>query len=410
MIPIISLAALIAALAIGIIKKINCGLVAVLFAFLIGPFIVGMPDKSIYISGWPTQVFFLSISVMLLFGVANNNGTMQKMTQGLVLLARGNDKLLPIFFFLGSALLCGIGAGVPFCGVLLPICFSVAEERKIDPLLMCLCTTTGIMAGGLSPLAIHGIAAKALAAPTGVTNYTPIWYCVVFTMTLYAVIAYVWRKGYKIPNAERRHERKIEKLDGKQWLTLIVILIVVGGVLVFGLDIGLIAFAGGALLITCGVADEKEVIKGLPWSIMLMIGGMSILINVVNKGGGISYLSHLLSAGMTVGTAQGIMCIMGGLMSAVSSAIGVVMPTLIPTTPQIAAELSVSTISLISGIVIGSNIVVISPLSTAGAIAMASLTESVDKAKFFNYLLISAVLFVAGAAVLSFLGVYELFF
>ena len=70
---------------------------------------------------------------------------------------------------------------------------------------------------------------------------------------------------------------------------------------------------------------------------------------------------------------------------------------------------TVSVASIVSSIVIGANIVPISPLSTMGGIAMACSNEGTDKSKLFNSFLLSAILAVVGCAVLALTGFYKLF-
>ena len=57
-IALISLIALIMAIAIGYFRKLNTGIVSVGFAFLIGTFLVGLEAKQI-IGGWPLKLFFV---------------------------------------------------------------------------------------------------------------------------------------------------------------------------------------------------------------------------------------------------------------------------------------------------------------------------------------------------------------
>ena len=70
---------------------------------------------------------------------------------------------------------------------------------------------------------------------------------------------------------------------------------------------------------------------------------------------------------------------------------------------------TVSVASIVSGIVIGANIVPISPLSTMGGIAMASSNDGTNKDKLFRDFLITAVLSLIGCAVLALTGFYGLF-
>ena len=89
------------------------------------------------------------------------------------------------------------------------------------------------------------------------------------------------------------------------------------------------------------------------------------------------------------------MILTGGAMSAVSSATGVVMPTLIPTAPEIAAQMG-GTVSVAS-------------IVSMGGIAMACSNEGTDKSKLFNSFLLSAILAVVGCALLALTGFYKLF-
>jgi hypothetical protein len=81
-------------------------------------------------------------------------------------------------------------------------------------------------------------------------------------------------------------------------------------------------------------------------------------------------------------------------MSIFSSAVGVVMPTLIPTTVELSNELGqvVSPAVLTITIAVASHIVTVSPFSTMGALALASSPETVDKKKLFKDLFIMSFL------------------
>lgn len=76
-------------------------------------------------------------------------------------------------------------------------------------------------------------------------------------------------------------------------------------------------------------------------------------------------------------TASPIIGLTAGIMSWFSSANGVVFPTLIPTVPDIVANIggNVSAVEMITAIVGGATVAGISPLSTGGSLILASYTQ-----------------------------------
>jgi len=85
----------------------------------------------------------------------------------------------------------------------------------------------------------------------------------------------------------------------------------------------------------------------------------------------------LISALMGPKTASAIITVLAGVMSWVSSASGVVMPTLIPTVPALVESISgVGAAELVAGISIGANAAAFSPLSSCGALMLAAYSSS----------------------------------
>ena len=290
----------------------------------------------------------------------------------------------------------------------MPIALFVAVENNISALMMSLVTMGGIMVGGLSPLAINGIVAKQLAEEQGLFNYNTMWLAYGVSMSVFSFAAYFLFGGLKLKKMETRPS--FERFDSKQLLTLAAILTVLVSVIFFKQDIGLMCFCCAGILLLLNAADQKKAIASIPWATILLIGGMAVLINVVKTCGGIDFLADKLSAVMGPRSAQPIFVILGGLMGAVSSGTGVVMPTLIPLASQLSAELgTVSATRLVTGVIVGTNGVVISPLSTVGGIAVGSAPESVDKEKLYNQLLLAAVSFILLNALASALGLFYVF-
>ena len=61
LIPIISLLSIILAIAIGFWKNINVGLIAIVFAFILGVYVGGI-DEKVIISYWPIKLFITTFA------------------------------------------------------------------------------------------------------------------------------------------------------------------------------------------------------------------------------------------------------------------------------------------------------------------------------------------------------------
>ena len=96
---LVSLLALVVAIALSMTSRINVGLLAIALAWVIGVYVTGLkPD--VVMSGFPVSLFLTLTGVTLLFGVADSNGTLAGLAHRAVGLARGNTRMLPVLFFL----------------------------------------------------------------------------------------------------------------------------------------------------------------------------------------------------------------------------------------------------------------------------------------------------------------------
>lgn len=69
--------AIFVAVIIGYKTGFNTGFFAIVFAYLIGGFVMGMTPKDI-IGGWPVSTMFVIFSVSLFYNFALSNGTLEK--------------------------------------------------------------------------------------------------------------------------------------------------------------------------------------------------------------------------------------------------------------------------------------------------------------------------------------------
>ena len=264
---------------------------------------------------------------------------------------------------------------------------------------------TGSIAGGLSPLAPNGIVALDLAQTHGVGDLGyQVYIMNVISMTLFSAIVFIALGGLKY-SGDRIEIEKADKFDKHQIITLVCIFLLVLWVMIGGINVGFAAIVFSVFLLIIGSADQNQAILHIPWSTLLLICGTAVLINVINEVGGVQLLTDFLASLMNKTTAVPIMSTLAGIMSIFSSAVGVVMPTLIPTTVSLSNELAnvVSPAVLTITIAVASHIVTMSPFSTMGALALASSPADVDKKALFKNLFIIA--FSSLAFIALFLGI-----
>lgn len=69
----------------------------------------------------------------------------------------------------------------------------------------------------------------------------------------------------------------------------------VAAVLVLSAPLGLSAFAAAVFLVVSGAADDTGGIKGMPWSAILMVCGVAMLVTTAERAGGLNLFTALLA-------------------------------------------------------------------------------------------------------------------
>ena len=130
--------------------------------------------------------------------------------------------------------------------------------------------------------------------------------------------------------------------------------------------------------------------------------------SIISKAGGIDMLCSALSGVMSAGSVAPLSGITAGIMSLVSSGLGVVYPTLIPMASELVETVGGgNAVSVISAIVAGGSLAGFSPMSTCGALtlgAMSAMMPNMSKEeqnKNFIKLIIIAVCFILWVGISS---------
>ena len=188
------------------------------------------------------------------------------------------------------------------------------------------------MARRFSPITPESVLIYNLASEQGITGYQEhtLIYATVTTIILSVIIFLVF-KGFQIKGPQSKEKEVLSGFTQKQILTLAGFVVMIVASAFFKRNVGLISFAVAVVLLLANVADEKVVIKGVPWSTLLMVTGIGMLMNIVSDVGGVDLMSNGLASIMTPKTAVAIQGLSAGILSWFSSAIGVVWPTMVPT-------------------------------------------------------------------------------
>lgn len=378
---LISLIVLCVTVVAAFLLKVNTGLAAIGVALVLS-WVAGVPER-VLISSFNSSLFLMLLGVMYLFCIAQENRTLEILARKAILLCKGRIKLIPVVLFVFSGLVSAIGPGVISVTALVAVLsIALAAELKIDPVRLLTFGVLGAFAGGLSPITPSGIVATSISAENGIQGIgNALALRMLLIMTACAVVMYFlvfqWHRfretDAQLPVAAYQEER----FQKKQIYTLVGLVAVSVMATLFRINVGLAAFAVSVVLSLLGAAKEEAALKRVPWSTLVMITGVGILISLVTELGGIELLSELLSSLMGEKTATPIITVLAGIISWVSSASGVVMPTLIPTAPALAAALpGVEAGELVMGICIGSNVAAFSPLSSCGALVLAAYSSS----------------------------------
>lgn len=393
--PIISLLALMVAILVSCFTRLNAGLLSIAFAFLIGVLLRGMKAQEV-IAGFPAGLLLTLVGVTLLFAQAQTNGTLDKLAERAVKLARGNAGVIPILFFVLALIVSGIGPGnIAATALLSPVAMAIAGRMGIPAFLMAIMLCNGASGGSLSPFAPGGIIANSLMAKAGMTGVEwPNFFNTLLAQTFVAFAGYFTFGGLKLfrRNAENETvetlEDSIEPFDGKQKLTLMVIAAWVVSVIGFKLDVTVGAFLGAAILSLTRTADEEKAVRAIPWNTILMVTGVTVLIAILEKSGGMDLFTSLLARLSTQTSVTGVIAFVTGLVSVYSSSTGVVLPAFLPVIPGLIEKLGGGDpLAIAYSINVGAHLVDVSPLSTLGALCIANAAESENRTVLFNWML-----------------------
>ncbi|MGZ8413789.1 MAG: SLC13 family permease [Gemmatirosa sp.] len=398
-----ALAALLAAVVLSLTSRVNVGIVAVALAWLAGTLGAGLGTEAV-LAGFPGSLFVTLLGVTLLFAAAEANGTLAALAARVVSLARGDARLLPWLLFAGAALLSSLGPGaVPTVALVAPLAMAAGVRAGVSPFLTALMVCNGANAGNLSPVSAVGVVASGVMTRVGLGGHSVrLWLANAAAHAVVATIAYLLLRARTATAVDTvGAPLATPPLGRAEWLTLLVLVAWVAGLLAWRWPLGPSACAAAALLIAARLGDESATLRRVPWSAIIMVCGVSMLVALLEKTGGMPLFAALLARLATPATLDGTIALVTGAVSAWSSTSGVVIPAFLPTAPALVAQTGGGDPLAVSlSIAVGSHLVDVSPLSTLGALCIATLADPAAQRTLFRQLLVWGLTMIAGGALL----------
>lgn len=417
--------AILLAIILGYTTKINTGIFAIAFAYLLGCFLLNLKPGEI-IRMWPMSIFFVIMAVSLFYNFALVNGTLEKISMHILYYCKRFPYLLPFVIYFSAAFIAALGAG--FFAVMAfsaPLALMLCDKVNMNKLVGAVAVNCGALSGANFMTSGSGIVFRGLMDQAGFSatsfQYTSIIFIASVIFSVVFITGFFFALGGTKGMIPIDDMKKPERFTPKQWLNVYLIILMIALVLIppvahimfpgnaaitfinSKIDVGLVAVLMAVVALFCKLAPQKEAIAKVPWETLIMICGVGMLIAVAIKAGTIQMLSGWLSTNIPTFWVPVAFALLGAFMSFFSSTLGVVCPALFPLVPIVAQATEIPAMILFACIVIGAQSSAISPFSSGGSLTLGACANEEDRVKLFPKLIFIAVpVSVLSATVFSF--------
>lgn len=427
-VQLLALAIFVGVFAVSAWRNAHLGVLMFAAACGVGLGLASMPMDDI-IDGFPVDILVLLVGVTYFFGIAHANGTIDRIIEVTLAKVGHRTVLLPLVFFLLTAVISAMGS--PLGGlVMAPIGMMVADKRGIDPMLMALSIGTGLSAGAFAPTSLFGIVTYGTAHQAGIDLNPFVLFVVAMMVNLVLLlVAYVLFGGIKLlrrsavaatlslpaddrlvtvgggggggagretprggasdPDLPSDPERN--PFTSNQIATVVAMVGLIGAVIGMSLagmdpDIGVLAFALGAVLTLVDPRSGNKAIPRIDWSTVLLVGGIITFVGVLDKLGAVDLLGEFAGhIGVPLLSALFI-CLVAGLVSAFASTTGM-LAALVPLALPLVAAGGIPGWALMCALGVCASIVDVSPFSTVGATLVATTVDETQRPRMTRLLM-----------------------
>lgn len=425
-VELITILGLVVIFLIATVLPVHMGALAFVGAFVVGGVVLGETTDDV-IAGFPGDLFVILVGVTYLFAIANHNGTVEWLVHMAVRAVGGRISLIPWVMFTVTGILTAFGAVVPAAvAIIAPIGMGFAAKYKINPMLMGLLIINGASAGGFSPISIFGSIVNGVVERNELpSNPTLLFLASVVFNVLLSVVVYFLFGGRELTGRNANEEmeqgilvadrnvnaRNVQQTIGgttlsqpgqpgqpgsggvhvgpedaptlnlERALSLVGLVGLAVGALVFGLDVGFTAITVAVFLTLIKPGRSKAAVGEIAWPTVLLICGIVTYVSMMERAGAIDFLGNQVANIGAPLIAALIICFIGAAVSAFASTTGI-LGALIPLAVPFLLAGEVGAVGLIIALSISSSVVDSSPFSTSGALVVANSIEEKRDAVF----------------------------
>lgn len=423
----VSVVVLVALFAATLLPRFNLGLAALPAAFLVGLAADRTADE--VTAFFPADFFVLIVGITALFAVAQLNGTLDWLLDGMLRLVGGRVLLVALVPFLIGAVLTAIGTlPAAATAVVAPVALGLAARYGISPLVAAVLGITGIISGLLSPLAVYGTSARRLGdtLEIGLPDSAPVVFFLGGLVAGLAVAAGCLLVGLRTgavprgrvsptapgttpttfvagpaqagpetgpgtaskagPETESEAEATGRAVSpaAARVLTLTCLAAVVVLSVGFDANIGYLGLTAAVVQQIVLRLEPGEIVSRIPWNIVLLVGGLLTYVGLMQDLGAFARISDLLRVEGAPLLSLLVLCYIAGITSFAASSIAVFATTM-PLVPAVVAE-GASPVGAVLAVALASILVDINPLGITGGLILGAARPD-DRPRLFRHLL-----------------------
>ena len=438
---LIAIVTLLVIFALGTLRPVNLGALALVATFVVGKAIAGEDTRTI-LSGFPPDLFVLLFGVTYLFGIASVNGTIEWLVNSLARLVGDRATMIPWVMFFVAAIPTTAGAlGPAAVAMLAPIALPLAKKYDINLRLMGLMVMHGSCAGNFSPVNALAVIVNGTVQRNGLPTFplalfaANFGYNIVLGVAIYLAFGGLELRSRKqgrtsvtvaVPEEEivvgsstrsGQRSKSIGEVSTTtpaevqsqpstgvsivRVVTLTGLIAVAIGALVFGFDLGMLSIACAVSLHLLFPSTSKGALSKVSWSTVVLICGIVTYMTLLQRTGTITIVGNSVAGLHSPVFGALLICATAALTSAFASS-AAILGALIPLSVPLLRTGEVGVAGFIIALAISTTVVDSTPFSNVGAVVLGNCPET-DYEGLYNGMILWGFIMVLTAPVATWL-------